>query len=118
MGGKGRLILGREMYTEAIYEFVNLEVCIILTMALDVEPAFGFIRQLFYSTLCLHSSPHRCIRVTNVSNKGEHDESYLIQFWLQDLLHVGADTHTLEEPKKTLGWAKGICVSAARQDNF
>lgn len=94
MGGKGRLSFRREMYTDTIYEFVNLEVCIILATALDVELAFGFIKQLFYSTLCLHSSPHRSIRVTNVSNKGEHDESYLIQFWLKDLLYVGADTHT------------------------
>lgn len=113
MGGKGRLNLGREMYTEAIYEFVNLEVCIILTVALHVELTFGFIKQLFYSTLCLHSSPHRCIKVTNVSNKGDHDESYLIQFWLQDLLYVGADTHTQKELNKTLGWGRGkLCVSS------
>lgn len=114
MGGKGRLNLGREMYTEAIYEFVNLEVCIILTTALDVELAFGFIKQLFYSTLCLHSSPHRCIKVTNVSNKGEHDESYLIQFWLKDLLYVGAE----RAKENTVIGVGRICVSAARHDNF
>lgn len=113
MEGKGRLNLGREMHSEAIYEFVNLEVCIILSVALDVELALGFIKQLFYSTLCLHSSPHRCIKVTNVSNKGEHDESYLIQFWLRDLLYVGADTHTQKELKKTRGWGMGnLCVSS------
>lgn len=106
MGGKRRLNLGREMYTEAIYEFVNLEVCIILTVALNVELAFGFIKQLFYGTLCLHSSPHRCIKVTNVSNEGEHDESYLIQFWLQDLLYVGADTHT-QRTKENTGMGRG-----------
>ena len=40
LGGKDRLSLGKEIYTKAIYEFVNLEACIVLTMALDVELAF------------------------------------------------------------------------------
>lgn len=64
----------------------------ILTMALDSELTFWFIKQLFYCTLCLDSSLHRCIKVTNVSNKEKHDESYLIQFCLKDLLYACADT--------------------------
>jgi len=40
LGGKNRLNFGREIYTKAIYEFVNLEACIILTTALDVELSF------------------------------------------------------------------------------
>lgn len=92
LGRKNRLNLSRKIDTKAIYEFVNPEACIILTMPLDVELVFWFIRQLFYSTLCLDSSLYRCIKVTNVSNKEKHYESYLIQFCLKDLLYVCADT--------------------------
>lgn len=101
-GGKDRLNSGKEIYinTKAIYEFINLEACIILTIALDVELAFWFIKQLFYSTLCLNSSPHRCIKVTNVSNKEKHYESYLIQFCLKDLLYVCVGTRTQKKLKK------------------
>lgn len=38
--GKDWLNFRREIYTKAIYEFVNPEACIILTMALDVELVF------------------------------------------------------------------------------
>jgi len=40
LGGKDWLNFRREIYTKAIYEFVNPEACIILTMALDVELVF------------------------------------------------------------------------------
>lgn len=40
LGRKDQLNLSRKIDTKAIYEFVNPEACIILTMALDVELVF------------------------------------------------------------------------------
>lgn len=112
-GYKERLHIGRETDTKAIYEFVNLEACITLTTALAAELSFWFIKQLFHSTLCLDSSLHRCIKVTNVRNKEKHYESYLIQFWFKDPLYVCRDTHVQDRLKKIprLRWGsrKSVC---------
>lgn len=40
LGRKSRLNLRKEIYTKAIYKFVNLEACTVLTMALDAELTF------------------------------------------------------------------------------
>lgn len=85
----------------------------ILTMALDAELTFWLIKQLFYGTLCLDSSLHRCIKVTNVSNKEKHDESYLIQFCLKDLLYACADTPLRKSGRKHRHQGvANLCVSS------